>query len=826
MREEKTRRFSTIFVGVLFLLTMVPLVSYAEVPQMINFQGKLVEDGTPLTGYRSMTFSFWDSDTGGDPAIAIWFETQVSVEITDGIYDVQLGSVTDLPSDLSDYDALYLQVDVVHPTEGSQRLEPLLELTSTVFAIKAGDAENLDGRDSTYFAPADHDHDGEYVNEGQANAVTSDMIADAAITSADLGADSVASNEIAAGAVASSEILDDSITAADLAAESIGSSEIAAGAVGSSEIANGSVTADDMQNGAALAEISDDDGTGSDLDADFLDGKDSTAFMDATTDNWVDITGDTMTGMLNLDVDSGGTLARGIYVDADHTGSSGYCYGAEVHSDSTNGSAYGIRAYSTSANSGAYGLRATTRVESGSTSNVYGLYNDARHNGSTGTAYGMYSLLYGSNEGDAYGIYSQAKKYSSDTAGTAYGGHFIGDNDRTGGTSYGLYAEATGANGPRYGLYSLVDTSGASAHTNYGVYSEASTSNGNLYGFYGDIDSSSVGTAYGEKLYVDKSSTATGNLYGVYSDVNHAGASGYVYGVRSHAYSSDTGSTYGGFFSGGSSSGDTGDLYGVRAYCDNNTSGNEYAGYFYKFGGGDYAGYFSGNVHVSGTLTATSKPFVQPHKSDPSKEIVYVSLEGPEHAIFTRGTATLENGVAVIEMPEHWEEVAAEEGITVNLTPEGMWAPLYVESKSKSEVVVRVASGGPEDASFSYCILARRDGFQEHEPIQENTHFTSDGVSAWEFENRYTEETLDNRAIRAMLRSNGIMDAEGKLNADTATTLNWKVTPNEEDSHYLEVHGLAMHEDRPEDLSPPPRPSHQEPEAQPEPLPEPLRKEQ
>ena len=112
--------------------------------------------------------------------------------------------------------------------------------------------------------------------------------------------------------------------------------------------------------------------------------------------------------------------------------------------------------------------------------------------------------------------------------------------------------------------------------------------------------------------------------------------------------------------------------------------------------------------------------------------------------------------------------------------------------------------------------MAKRDGFQEHEAIQENKHFTANGMCSWEFENRYTEDTLDNRAIRAMLRSNGILDAEGKLNPDTARTLDWKVTPNKEDPHYLEAYGLAMDErgrrEGGADLSPPPHPSHQEPE--------------
>jgi len=52
--------------------------------------------------------------------------------------------------------------------------------------------------------------------------------------------------------------------------------------VTSGMIVNGAVTASDMQDGAALAEILDDDGSGSGLDADLLDGQHASAFASAS----------------------------------------------------------------------------------------------------------------------------------------------------------------------------------------------------------------------------------------------------------------------------------------------------------------------------------------------------------------------------------------------------------------------------------------------------------------------------------------------------------------------------------------------------------------
>jgi hypothetical protein len=104
--------------------------------------------------------------------------------------------------------------------------------------------------------------DGRYVNEGQAGAITANMIA--------------------AGAVGSAAIADDSITQADLASGSVGAWELADDAVDTAAIQDGAVTSVKLADGAALAEILDDDGTGSGLDADLLDGTHATGFWKTT----------------------------------------------------------------------------------------------------------------------------------------------------------------------------------------------------------------------------------------------------------------------------------------------------------------------------------------------------------------------------------------------------------------------------------------------------------------------------------------------------------------------------------------------------------------
>jgi hypothetical protein len=272
-------------------------------------------------------------------------------------------------------------------------------------------------------------------------------------------------------------------------------------------------------------------------------------------------------------------------------------------------------------------------------------------------------------------------------------------------------------------------------------------------------------------MYLDvarTSTTATGSMYGSYVYVYHNGTSGTIYGTRINAYPSNTG-----------------EIYGLYSYIY--SAGTTHAT--------KYAGYFSGNVHVAGTFTASAKAFVQLHKTDPTKEIVYVSVEGPEHRVVMDGKASLQNGIEVIPMPEHWQQVVAEEGITVTLTTIGEWAPLYAESLSSSEVVVRSAVAGTSDVTFSYHITGLRDGFESHEPIQDNKHFTTQDKTVEEFEGTFAGDSLDRRAIREMLVSNGTLTETGELNIETAESLGWEVaSESDESSADLEAHGLTAEE--------------------------------
>ena len=63
------------------------------------------------------------------------------------------------------------------------------------------------------------------------------------------------------------------------------------------------------------------------------------------------------------------------------------------------------------------------------------------------------------------------------------------------------------------------------------------------------------------------------------------------------------------------------------------------------------------------------KTFIVDHPADPDRYLVHACLEGPENAVFYRGTARLRDGRAEIALPGYFEALTREEGRTVLLTP-------------------------------------------------------------------------------------------------------------------------------------------------------------
>ncbi|HMS28415.1 MAG TPA: hypothetical protein PKD32_01050 [Saprospiraceae bacterium] len=76
--------------------------------------------------------------------------------------------------------------------------------------------------------------------------------------------------------------------------------------------------------------------------------------------------------------------------------------------------------------------------------------------------------------------------------------------------------------------------------------------------------------------------------------------------------------------------------------------------------------YWDGSKSI---VNANVKNFWMDHPKDPTKEIWYASLEGPEAGAYERGTFTLVNGEAFVPFSDHFENVINPSTLTIQMTP-------------------------------------------------------------------------------------------------------------------------------------------------------------
>jgi hypothetical protein len=123
--------------------------AHAEVPQLINYQGRLTDPGgKAITGTYTFTFRLYDDATAGDKQ---WEEEQTLslVQADNGIFNVVLGTVAELTT--VDFNSpLWLSVQVADDDE----MTPRQRLTATGYAINA---DSLDSLDSAKFMRTDVD---------------------------------------------------------------------------------------------------------------------------------------------------------------------------------------------------------------------------------------------------------------------------------------------------------------------------------------------------------------------------------------------------------------------------------------------------------------------------------------------------------------------------------------------------------------------------------------------------------------------------------------------------------------------------------------------
>lgn len=156
----------------------------------ISYQGRLLDsNGLPVNDPGlGITFRLYDTDTGGSP---LWSEDHIGVPVQDGLFHVLLGSMDPIPlSLLSASGSLWLGVQVGSDNE----MAPREQVASVPYAMIAGSVLN--------------------------EAITTEKIADQAVTQAKLGPDvnllpppeSITTTMLADGAVTELKLAPDALT--------------------------------------------------------------------------------------------------------------------------------------------------------------------------------------------------------------------------------------------------------------------------------------------------------------------------------------------------------------------------------------------------------------------------------------------------------------------------------------------------------------------------------------------------------------------------------------------------------------------------------------
>ena len=174
--------------------------------------------------------------------------------------------------------------------------------------------------------------------------------------------------------------------------------------------------------------------------------------------------------------------------------------------------------------------------------------------------------------------------------------------------------------------------------------------------------------------------------------------------------------------------------------------------------GGNVAVRADGNSETTGT-----KSFVQPHPTDATLQIVFISAEGPESYTMFRGTVQLVNGVADIVPREDWRLVTSDEAdVSVLVTPLGP-ASVWVEQQSREQIVIR----GTADVEVTFLVLGVRYGFENHQTIQANTvtPIYKGAPYGLGFTQKYQQLLIDN----------GTVNPDLTPNEATAAALGWRL---------------------------------------------------
>lgn len=136
-------------------------------------------------------------------------------------------------------------------------------------------------------------------------------------------------------------------------------------------------------------------------------------------------------------------------------------------------------------------------------------------------------------------------------------------------------------------------------------------------------------------------------------------------------------------------------------------------------------------IVVADTFIGSLKNFRMDHPSDPTKDIYYACVEGPEAAAYERGTGQLQHGEVFIGYSEHFGLVINPGTVTIQLTSHSTDTyGLAVVEKKANGFVVRELKGGQDNFTFDWEVKGVRKGYENYQVIRSKSAKSQPTVGA------------------------------------------------------------------------------------------------
>ncbi len=134
----------------------------ADVPDYVNYQGTLIDtSGNPINGQCNLQFSLYADSVGGS---SLWSETHPQVFVTDGFFNLFLGSINPFPDTLFNGQDLWLETtvegEILIPRTNFGSVPYGLKSKVTDHALQADSAVHAEYADTAGYAldsPPDND---------------------------------------------------------------------------------------------------------------------------------------------------------------------------------------------------------------------------------------------------------------------------------------------------------------------------------------------------------------------------------------------------------------------------------------------------------------------------------------------------------------------------------------------------------------------------------------------------------------------------------------------------------------------------------------------